>query len=255
MNTINLLPQEYVQERGQRRTNGLIAILFGIVSVSIGGAAVISERHLRHTREVCQRINTAYADAAKLIDEVHQLEAQKHRMLQKARMSAALMERLPRSYVLAMLTNALPTGAAVTSIGLDVKPVQLARQAKPPLPTKHGLIAAGAQKQRSAIAPDLEVTLRVQGKASTDVQVAQYIAALAKHPLTDMVDLSYSKEAHGAVAVRGKDGKDKQERAREFVLTVRLKVNADALDAMEPAPRRASDGAEVAGGSRQGGAS
>ena len=96
-------------------------VLFGVVMASIGGAALVSERTSRNTREVCQRINSAYADAARLIDEVHQLESQKRMMLDKAKMSAALMER-GAAILRAGHADQRPAGRrSLTSITLTVR--------------------------------------------------------------------------------------------------------------------------------------
>ncbi|HUT01947.1 MAG TPA: PilN domain-containing protein [Phycisphaerae bacterium] len=222
MSTINLLPQDYVQRRSQYRVNLICMVLFAVVMASVGAASLVSERTSKNTREVCERINAAYADAAKLIDEVHQLEARKRKMLQKARMSAALMERLPRSYVLAALTNALPKGAALISLEMSVRPIQPNTDPRKNPRTKYASVAqARARKQASPTPPTLAVVLDIKGKASTDVQVARFIANLARHGLMEMVDLSYSKEGEG-----------KSRSNREFRLMARLKPNADALDAL-----------------------
>jgi Tfp pilus assembly protein PilN len=250
MSTVNLLPQDYVQERRQRRPNAITAALFGVVVLAIGFAAVISEQRSRNTRDVCERINTAYADAAKLIDEVHELEAQKRKMLQRARMSADLMERLPRSYILAVLTNALPEGAGLTSIQLEVKAVQPTDQEAPKGPTKHSIVAAGIQMKKKAPAPRLAALLTVKGRAATDVEVARYIARLAKNPLTELVDLSYSKEAQRHTS---RQGEEEEEPVREFVLNLRLKPNADALDAINPQAEEPADDTAVADGRTPGG--
>jgi len=216
MNTINLLPEDYLQRRRQHRGNLICAVLFGIVIVSICGAAVVSERSTQRTREVCDRMNTAYAQAAKLIDEVHQLEAQKGRMLDKAKRSAALMERMPRSYLLAMLSNALPDGASLKSVRMAMQTVAAPASATPKSK------AAAVKAKAKAKAPKVAVVLSIKGKASTDVQVARFIARLAAHPLTDVVDLAYSKESDGQQKIT----------TREFQLTVMLKPNADVLDAI-----------------------
>jgi len=220
MNTINLLPEDYRQRRHQHRGNLICAVLFGVVIVSICGASVVSERNSRRTREVCDRMNTAYAEAGKLIDEVHQLEAQKRKMLDKAKRSAALMERMPRSYLLAMLSNALPEGASLKSVRMAMQKVAKPTSAKPK--TKAAAVKATARLKP----PKITVVLSITGKATTDVQVARFIARLASHPLTDVVDLSYSKESGG-----------RQEKiTREFQLTVILKPDADVLDAIRQEP-------------------
>jgi hypothetical protein len=229
MSTINLLPDDYVQRRRQHRGNMICAVLFGVVIVSICGAAVVSERSTRRTREVSDRMSTAYADAAKLIDEVHQLEKQKANMLDKAKRSASLMERMPRSYLLAMVTNALPEGSSLKSVRMTIQTIADAEPEK--AKTKSAAVKAAASPK----APKVAVALSITGKAATDVQVARFIARMAAHPLTEVVDLSYSKES--------KELQDKG--AREFQLSVILKPDADVLDAIrqeqpDEAPGKAS---------------
>jgi Tfp pilus assembly protein PilN len=216
MSTINLLPEDYLQRRRQHRGNMICTVLFGVVIVSICAAAVVREQSIRRTREVCDRMSAAYADAAKLIDEVHHLEKQKANMLDKAKRSASLMERMPRSYLLAMLTNALPKGASLKSVRMVIQVVGEGEGDKSK--TKAAAIKAPAAQK----APQLVMALSITGKATTDVQVARFIARLAAHPLTDVVDLSYSKES--------KDPQDKG--TREFQLSVILKPDTDVLDAI-----------------------
>lgn len=216
MSTINLLPEDYLQRRRQHRGNMICTVLFGVVIVSICAAALVREQSTRRTREVCDRMSAAYADAAKLIDEVHQLEKQRANMLDKAKRSAALMERMPRSYLLAMLTNALPEGASLKSVRMVIQVVGEGEGDKPKPK------AAAVKASATSKAPQLAMALSITGKATTDVQVARFIARLAAHPLTDVVDLSYSKES--------KDLQDKG--MREFQLSVILKPDADVLDAI-----------------------
>lgn len=218
MSTINLLPADYLQRRRQHRGNLICAVLFGVVIVTLCGAAFVSERSTRNTRKVCDRMNVAYADAAKLIDEVHQLEKQKSTMLDKAKRSASLMEKMPRSYMLAMLTNSLPDGASLRSVRMTVRVV--AGPAPPKPKNKAAALRAAAAPPKP---PKLAVVMAISGKASTDVQVARFIARLAAHPLTDVVDLLYVREG------RARQGKP----AREFELTIMLKPDADVLDAIE----------------------
>lgn len=216
MSIINLLPEDYLQRRRQHRGNMICTVLFGVVIVSICAAALVREQSTRRTREVCDRMSAAYADAAKLIDEVHQLEKQKANMLDKAKRSAALMERMPRSYLLAMLTNALPEGASLKSVRMVIQVVGEGEGDKPKPK------AAAVKASATSKAPQLAMALSITGKATTDVQVARFIARLAAHPLTDVVDLSYSKES--------RDLQDKG--TREFQLSVILKPDADVLDAI-----------------------
>jgi Tfp pilus assembly protein PilN len=239
---INLLPEDYVQRRSQHRANLICMVLFAVAAGSVAAASLVSERTSRNTRAVCERINKSYADAAKLIDEVHELEAQKRKMLQKAKLSASLMEQLPRSYVLAMVTNALPRGASLVTLEMDVRTIRTAADAARKPRTKFATVAqARTVKKTPSAPPTLAVVLNIKGKASTDVQVARFIANLARHELMEMVDLSYSKESPGG-----------GESVRDFRLVARMKPNADALDATRAASEEAAE-ADVPHAARTGG--
>lgn len=233
MSTINLLPEDYRQRRSQHRANLICMLLYGVVIASVGGAALVSERSSRNTRDVCKRINDSYAQAARLIDEMHLLEEQKRTMLRRAETSAALMERLPRSYVLAMLTNALPEGASLTSLELNVKPVLARPVSRRDRKTKHGIVAKKRKMTKPSV-PKTALSMTITGSASTDVQVARFIANLAKHPLTELVDLVFSKEM-----------KIGEETSRQYKVTVRLQPNADALDGIRQAGNPAADAAKT----------
>jgi hypothetical protein len=88
--------------------------------------------------------------------------------------------------------------------------------------TKTKTKAAAVKASATSKAPQLAMALSITGKATTDVQVARFIARLAAHPLTDVVDLAYSKES-----------RDQQDMGtREFQLSVILKPDADVLDAI-----------------------
>ena len=227
MSTVNLLPADFLRRRCQCRPNVIYVVLFGVVMASIGEAAVVSERASRNIREVYQRINAASADAARLIDEAHQLESQKRMMLDKARMCAALMERLPRSYVLAMLSGALPDGASFTSVTMTVR-VAKDSEAEAKEKTKAAAVAK-TRRLMPAEPPRLALVVNLKGKAATDVQVGLFMASLRPigHPLTESVDLVYSRPAS-----------DNGQTGREFQLMVQLKPNADALDAIKVASEK-----------------
>jgi Tfp pilus assembly protein PilN len=216
MSTINLVPSDYLRRRSQHRANMLCFLLLAMVMAAIGGAAIVTANSSGHTRRISQRINLQYADAAKLIDEMHQLEGQKRTMLAKAELSASLMERLPRSSVLASLVDALPDGASLISLAVDTA---ASKAAEPPGKAK----TPGAGKGgRAAPAEATVVSMTLNGLASTDVEVARFIANLAQNKLTEQVELVYSQEL-----------KTKAGTARSFQLTVRLKPNADAMDVVE----------------------
>ena len=220
MSYVNLLPEDYLARQMQKRANLFCAVLFCVVMVAVLSAAVASERNHSQTRQVNERVNESYAEAGKLIRQLQDLEATKERMLKKANLTAGLLERVPRSHLLAAVTNALPQGASLKKFELSTKRHETTVVSK--AGTSRYEVAAGkAKKVRTA--SRMEISLTVTGLAWTDVQVARFIAEMARCPLMETVDLVYSqeKEVQGTVA-------------REFEVVMKLKTDADVRTAGEP---------------------
>ena len=193
-------------------------ILGVIVITAVAAASVVSERSSSHTQAVRDRVNASYTDAAKLISQMQLLEAQRTQMLHKAQVTASLVERVPRSTLLAVLTNALPKNCSLVDIELDTRHVISA--AKPLTKAKAGSKLTSASRQ-SVKNQTSQVEIQITGRAGTDVDVARFIANLLGSPLMDSVDLVYSEEKLiDKVPVR------------EFQIRLGLKPNADAIDVL-----------------------
>lgn len=215
MSTINLLPEDYLERRAQQRANILCLILFGVVMAGLGGAAVVTEGKAQNTRVVREQVNRDYEEAGKLISEFQQLESKKKEVVLKAQVAADLLERVPRSYLLACLTNALPHGASLREVTL--KTTQPSKAAKLDKPSKFKTGPAGNNKPAAtAQRMPLKVALDVTGLAQNDVQVAQFINAMSRNRLMASVDLVYSEETKYGEAV-----------IREFQVTLVLKPDAE----------------------------
>lgn len=224
MSMINLLPDDYIKRQQQRRANFICMGLFVVVMAGVSLAVLTSQETSAHTLQVRDDVDQKYAEAAKAIEQMQQLRAQKHKMLQKAEMTAGLMERVPRSYILAMITNALPNGASLEEVKLRTRKVVTADLAPKP---KNKFQKTMAKRGGPAVAAPMDptqrqVALQITGRASTDVQVARFIANMARHPLTESVDLSYSEEKI----------LDRQSNlaVRNFRVLVLLKPGADVLE-------------------------
>jgi hypothetical protein len=219
MSIINLLPDDYVRRRQQQRTNGLCLVLFLIVMAGLVAALIVSEQSARRTRHVAQRIDAEYADAAKLLTQLQELEARKQRVLGKAQQTAALLERVPRSTLLAIITNALPQHASLTRFQLVPKQI-VSRGEAPPGATKFQAV----QAQRAGMQVTEVLTLEVDGLAGTDVDVALFITQLIRNPLLTGVDLVYSQEkVIDDVSVR------------EFQVKMEIKPKVDVMDVLQTA--------------------
>jgi hypothetical protein len=251
MGIINLLPQDYIAGRYRRRANWVCSILFAVVMAGVVGAAFVSDQSRRHTMEVSRRVDADYAEAARLIAQMQQLEVQKAVMLTKASGSSALMERVPRSFLLGMLTNSLPKGASLSAVELDTKRVISYAPAPAKAPATPGAPPAPPPK------PPMVVVMAVKGLASTDVEVGRFIATLQHNPVAEAVDLSYSQEklVDGSsmrefqIKIELKHDSQVDSKAVEMLRGDQGKVAADSPDAGEaPARPGAQTAATVAGG-------
>lgn len=226
MSTINLLPENYLHHRRQHRTNVICMALFVVMIGAVFCASVVSKRSLTHTLAVRNRVNTSYTEAAKLISQMHELEAQKINMLRKAELTASLVERVPRSTLLAIITNALPDGASLKA--LDLQTQRIIRRTEPVADANDSDKQTGTKlttepRKSPTVSAETMVSVEITGLATTDVQVARFIANLARNPLMASVDLGYSEQK-----------KVKDVTVREFQIKTVLKGNVDAIEFARP---------------------
>jgi len=125
MSTINLLPEGYLKQRTQRRVSSACLALSVLAIGSVIGAHWMTGRSKTRTLEVLDRVNAEYAEATKLIQRMQFLEAQKVAMLEKAETTASLVERVPRSTILAIIANARPRYTSLTEVGMATKQVEI----------------------------------------------------------------------------------------------------------------------------------
>jgi len=218
MSTINLLPKDYLERRAKRRANMLCLALFGIVMTGVVTATVVSRRSGRHTQQVRNRVNRSYAKAAELIAQMQTLESRKRSMCDRAETTASLVERVPRSTLLAALANALPPGVSLTKLNLQTRLVRPRTTASDKKKAK----GAKFKKKTEDLAPPRQVVeMEVTGLAETGAQVGRFMSSLGRNSLLDGVDLVFIQEKKVDDMV-----------VREFAVKMELKTGADAIDAV-----------------------
>ena len=229
MSLINLLPEDYYQRRQGLRTNVMCVILFVVVMVCIVSASTVSRSNASQTRAVMDNLNRSYSQAAQTISQMQTLKNQKQTILDKRRRIEALQDPVPKSIVLAVLTNARPDGVSLLHVKLDSRfdpPKTVSKN--PTVKTTTGQTAAPKPERRD----EPKVTVEIIGLAHTDLQVAHYLANLTDSGLTESVDLSYTQDYEPG----GGNGKDIPEHfrsLREFRLKCRLKKKIDAKNVAE----------------------
>ena len=205
MSTTSFLPEDYLDQKAERRTNMISLSLFGIVMISVFAAFLVTNRQWSHVRKARASINSQYEDAASQIKRLNELEDQRDQMLNKARLAAALVERVPRSILLAELINRMPPRMGLLKFVLTSKKIKVVAPRKPTArrgrlrrPTKARTREQIAREQggeaKQVDVPRYRVGVTLVGVAPTDVEVSRYIAALNAHPLLEEVTLRYSQE-------------------------------------------------------------
>ncbi|MDX2115423.1 MAG: PilN domain-containing protein [Planctomycetota bacterium] len=199
----SFLPEDYLERRADRRTNLLALTLFCVVSAGVVGAFLVTNRQWRDVKRYQEAINVRYAQAAKDIEQLKQLEKQKEELLQKAELTTALIERVPRTILLADLVNRMPLD--VTLLELELKSTKVVETPPAPDPRaakkdeKKGKAsrAAPAEKQAAdapVAPPRYQTKVVMVGVTRTHNSVARYVASLQQSGLLAGVELKFSEK-------------------------------------------------------------
>lgn len=197
MLNINFVPDDYVQSGESRRTNLMCLFLVAIVMAGLGGSFAFIKIRQRACQDRESVVNERLAAVQKSIKQFEELQTRRKAMMKTALTTAELLEPVPRSIVLASLTNNLPGGVSLLKVGLVQK--QPKRISAPPPKSKFEAAqgkkkGATAQQARLSQEKSLETHIEIGGMAPTDLQVAAYIEHLSTCHLLDNVVLVESKE-------------------------------------------------------------
>ena len=172
-------------------------------------------------------VERRYTEASRQIDELKRLEEHKADLLRKVDLSAALLERVPRSLLLARLTNHLPDKTSLMVLTMKLEEVEIKTPSKtgkaaddegkpramPPSPK------SGAKKDMDNAIKVKQYVFRLNGLAPTDVEVAEFLSRLTTDPFFQDVNLQFSEEFPYQEGVR----------LRRFQLSFRLNPDADKV--------------------------
>jgi Tfp pilus assembly protein PilN len=222
-NQLSFLPDDYLETKRQRRTNVICAGLFLAIMSGIGFGFTSVEKSLRKTEKEHDEVVKEYAEAATKISQQRQMQEKHQRLNAQAELTASLVEKVPRSRLLAELTNAKPAGVSFKDVSLDSKLRSGGGGGgKSQFEVKRAAMeaATGAAKPAAPTpqAKNYEVTVKVTGRADNDVQVAQFMAKLNQSELVQDVNLVVSDEE----VVN-------ETRMRQFQIEMQINPNAEVL--------------------------
>lgn len=251
----SFLPEDYIERKTAGRATIIGLTLFGVVMLGVVGAFMVTNRRWSEIRAEQARINEQYEHEARQIDQLKSLEAQRAVMMGKAEVTAALIEKVPRSILLAELITRMPRD--ITLLELELKSKRLDTQPKPDADAaKAGKEAAAKVKNLTASvagkgkdekkaeparpqAPRFEFSLTLAGVAGDNRDIAEYLGQLQACPLLASVELQFIKET--IISDVG---------MRRFEIVAQLRQDADAHELIavpvakakaEPAEAEAAD--------------
>ena len=193
MLNINFVPDEYVQSNESRRTNLMYLVLFTIVMAALGGSFMTIKIRQRALNAKEKLVNEKMTQAKEALEQFERLQEKRKVMIKTALTTAELIEPVPRSVLLASLTNNLPPGVSLLQLKLVQKePKQIIRAAQ----TSKYQEAKKTTSDQPIVSQEklLETYIDIEGIAPSDIQVAAYIEQLGSSTLLDNVALVESKE-------------------------------------------------------------
>lgn len=237
MGTINFVPNDYIQQRQSSRANILYLMLLMAMIGAIGITFSFIKVRQRVIKAEMDALNARMAQAKEQIAQLEELKTKGKTMLKTMVMTAELLEPVPRSIILASLTNSLPSGVSLLGMNMVEKEIKPAAKPAPKAaPAKKPAPGAPAAKPAAPEEPQtkIETSLELLGIAPSDIEVASYIARLSGSVLLDQVELIESKE-RVIDEVKFREFKLKATLKPNLVLTkedidsVRLKRDADVM--------------------------
>ncbi len=227
MVNINFVPDDYTQNNESRRTNLIYLVLFAVVMTALGGSFVSIKIRQRACRTSEELVNARMTEIQEAIKQFEELQTKKREMMKTALTTAELLEPVPRSILLASLTNNLPQGVSLSEVSMIQKQSKQntaaaktskyqAAQAQKTASQSNGSQQAGQSQSNEPENPEklLETHINIGGIAPSDLQVASYIKQLSNSSLLDNVALIESKEY-----------KLHDETVRQFKLSAMLRKN------------------------------
>lgn len=212
----SFLPEDYLDRKIARRTNLICVGLFMVMIAAIGAAFYVQNRQDQGTRAELVEVNNTFTKRADQLRQIKELQQQQQQMIDKARVVQQLIERVPRSIILAEMINDMPPALSLLEFDLDTKAA----------PTPRSLTALDRAKAKQQADADKEagkieivpreVTITIEGIAEKEKQITEFMAHLTHHPLFDTVGLQFIE-------------KDTIEKTDLFRFGITMRLNQEVL--------------------------
>lgn len=203
----SFLPEDYIRAKAESRANIITLALFAVVLAAVMGAFIVTKQTVEVVAKRKEFVNAQFEEAGRKIEQLKALETAQAQMMEKAEITAALVEKVPRWAVMAELTFRMPA-----DMRLDLLHVKSTRPAAvappPPAAAKPPAVKSIAGKVASTIrgdqakeperpkpqVPRFTYALTLEGAAVKNQDIADYLASLKSSPVLDKVEMAYIRE-------------------------------------------------------------
>ncbi len=212
----SFLPTEYTEQRIDRRTHVMAMLLFVVVLSAVFAAFLWKRNEWKQVEQARMDVELRYEAAGEEVEQVMKLKVAQQATVNRAELAAALVEKVPRSILLAELINHMPAGLGLLEFKLESTRIIESDEHKKAKGRKNRSGTRTKKQDERPEAPRYDTRLSLTGFAPTDVHVSEFLAALNDHPLLQNVNLVSSQETIA-----------EDRTIREFKLTASLLSNAD----------------------------
>ncbi len=202
MQDVDFLPDEIRHSREHRRRLLSQCNLLVICALALLALAGLRHERLRQARAELGVLTERTERASEQLDLLAELRQKQSELKLKRQVAADMGSSVEALDVLAVITDLAPEAVAMRSLRLET--VELRQQARPDEGGDQSAprVAMGSEPETATVR---RLQLRMTGIAPSDVEVANFIAALATNPLLEDITMGYARD----VEFRGR-------RAREF---------------------------------------
>ena len=189
-NNTSFLPEDYLDSKIAKRTNLICIALFVVMIGAISAAFYVQDSQKQSILAEQLKVDADFREQADQLAQIEHLQSHKQQMIDKAKIVQQLVERAPRSIILAEMINHMPPTLSLLELNLETK--TLKPGARPQTAIERDRLARSEQAAEGevTIAPR-EILLEVVGVASSDAEVSSFMESLSQHPLYESVGLEY----------------------------------------------------------------
>lgn len=194
MLNINFVPDDYVKNNESQRTNFMYLALFAVVMAALGGSFVTIKIRQRACSAKEGLVNAKMTRIQEAIKQFEELQTKRKAMMKTALTTAQLLDPVPKSVLLASLTNNLPAGVSLLELELVQKEPKQIRRPAPVNKYQAAQANKASAQTETSLEKLLDTHIDIGGIAPSDLQVAAYIERLSSSSLLHSVALVESKE-------------------------------------------------------------